>query len=82
MQPYDATKHVLLDVAGDIRSAHERLASQVTPAAVEAVVQLVPEDWLEQAPGMPSTAAVRTAYVEHLLARLDHAAAWLPREAA
>jgi hypothetical protein len=45
------------------------------------VVAQVPDLWLEQAPGLDTPAAVRAAYVEHLLARAASPAAWLPEAA-
>ena len=76
-QPFDASKHVLADVAGDVRGAHERLAPLVTAALLDDVTAQVPDAWLEPAPGLDTPAAVRTAYAEHLLARLG-SSAWLP----
>jgi hypothetical protein len=76
-RPFDATTHVLTDVAAPLRGAHDRLAPQVDAALLGEVVALVPEDWLEPAPGVPDAAAARTAYVEHLLLRLERAGAWL-----
>jgi hypothetical protein len=77
-QPYDATRHVLADVASDPRAAHERLGPLVTPRLLEEVTALVPDEWLEPAPGLGAPAGVRAAYVEHLLARVAEPAAWLP----
>jgi len=68
---------VLADVAGSVAQAHERLAPQVTPALLDEVAAQVPDAWLEEALGLDSPAAVRTAYSEHLLARVG-SAAWLP----
>ncbi|HYN30677.1 MAG TPA: HipA family kinase [Dermatophilaceae bacterium] len=76
-RPFDASTHVLADVSGDPREAHERLAPQVDAALLTEVVDLVPEEWLETAPGVADEAAARTAYVEHLTLRLDRADAWL-----
>ncbi|MGZ4594861.1 MAG: HipA family kinase [Actinomycetes bacterium] len=77
-QPYDASTHVLRDVAGDLNAAHARLAPLVTESALEAVGAAVPDLWLEPAPGLDTPDAVRAAYVEHLLARVAHPQAWLP----
>jgi HipA-like protein len=76
-QPFDASKHVLADVAGSIHEAHERLAPRVGADLMDDVTDQVPDSWLEQAPGLDSPAAVRTAYREHLLARVS-STAWLP----
>jgi hypothetical protein len=77
-QPFDVSSHVLRDVAGEVGASHERLAPQVTQDALAQVVGLVPDDWLEPAPGLDSPDEVRTAYVEHLLARVARPQAWLP----
>ena len=77
-QPYDASTHVLRDVAGDLHAAHTRLAPMVTASALGAVVDAVPDLWLEPAPGLDTSDAVRAAYVEHLLGRVTHPQAWLP----
>jgi hypothetical protein len=54
-------EHVLLDQAGPITAAHERLAPRVDRGLLEEVVGLVPRDWFgEDAPG---------TYVEYLLRR-------------
>jgi len=61
-------QHVLLPYAGSIVEADARLAPLLTPALVEAVVTAVPGDWLAGAEGED---AVRRAYVEYLLRRLE-----------
>jgi hypothetical protein len=55
--------HVLLPVAGSIAEADARLAPRVDRALIEAVVGLVPGDWLGPPGGDP--------YVEYLARRLD-----------
>ena len=77
-QAFDASTHVLRDVAADPQAAHDRLAPQVTEELLGSVTALVPDEWLEQAPGLETPDAVRTAYVQHLLARATRPAAWLP----
>ncbi len=77
-QPFDAGKHVLRDVAADPRGAHERLAPQVTAELLDEITAAVPDEWLEDAPDLPDPQAVRTAYREHLLARVANPQAWLP----
>lgn len=77
-QPYDVSTHVLADVAGDVRAAHERLSPLVDATTLKAVTSAVPDTWLEVAPGLEDRDAVRSAYVDHLLARVDSPQAWLP----
>ncbi|MEO7071145.1 MAG: HipA family kinase [Nostocoides sp.] len=81
-QPFDADKHVLLDVADDVPGAHRRLAPFVTPEFVDDVIADVPDEWLEPGVDLADPAAVRAAYAEHLLARLAASGAWLPGGAA
>lgn len=79
-QPYDAESHILRPIARGLRETHERLAASVTPSLVAEVVDFVPEEWLETTQWLPTTDSVRSAYVEHLLARLANPGAWLPSE--
>ncbi|KGN32626.1 aminotransferase class I and II [Knoellia sinensis KCTC 19936] len=76
VQPFDTSEHVLKDVAGDLAAAHRRASAALTPAVLTEVVALVPDEWLEPAPGLDTPEAVRTAYVEHLSRRLENASAW------
>lgn len=75
-QPFDTSEHVLGDVAGDLAAAHVRAAATITHDLLTEVVALVPDEWLEQAPGLDDPESVRTAYVEHLTRRLENASAW------
>ena len=59
-------------------AADAELAPQVTADLLGDVLSLVPDEWLEPAPGMEDPAAVRAAYVQNLLARLAGPRAWLP----
>ncbi|SDO97754.1 hypothetical protein SAMN04489867_1082 [Pedococcus dokdonensis] len=77
-QPYDASTHVLRDVGSSPGAAHERHAHTLSRDLLTDVVEGVPEVWLEPAPGLDTPAALRTAYVEHLLARVARPQAWLP----
>jgi hypothetical protein len=78
-QPFDVSKHVLLDVSGGIAAAHAALAPQVEEALLTEVLAQVPDAWLEPAPGLDDAEAVRAAYVANLLARVGNPQAWLPR---
>ena len=75
---FDASKHVLADVAGDVAAVHEQMAARLSDAVIEEVVDAVPEDWLEPAAGLQATSDVREAYRRHLRARRDDPSAWLP----
>lgn len=75
-QPFDTTEHVLGDVTGDLAAAHARAITTITPELLTEVVGLVPDEWLEPAPGLDDPEAVRAAYVEHLTRRLENASVW------
>jgi hypothetical protein len=80
-QRFDASTHVLRDVASSPAAAHERLAPALTTELLDRVTALVPDEWLEPAPGLESPESLRTAYREHLQARVANPAAWLPEDA-
>ena len=61
-------EHVLLPYAGSIAEADARLAPLLTPALVEAVMSVVPDEWLERDSDGEDA---RRAYVEYLLRRLE-----------
>jgi hypothetical protein len=77
-QPFDATRHVLRGVAGDLAPLHEELAAMVDAGLIDDVLGLVPDEWLEPTETLPDPEAIRTAYRLSLLARRDNPSAWLP----
>ncbi len=77
-QPFDASRHVLADVAGDVPAAHARLAPRLTDAALEDILAAVPDGWLEPTDWLADPEAARRAYRDHLRARLASPEAWLP----
>ena len=79
-QPFDASKHVLRDVADDLAPLHEALAAIVRAALSNGVLAQVPDEWLEATDVMPDPESIRTAYRLSLLARLDNPSVWLPLE--
>lgn len=80
-QPFDASKHVLRDVAGDVAARHDELAARLTTDVLMQVIAEVPDEWLEPTPHLADAAAVRSAYLDLLTARLD-STAWVPGRAA
>ena len=62
--------HVLLSVAGSIEDADARLAPLVTPALIERIVALVPDEWLDDDPSFSDLEENRRAYVTYLRDRL------------
>ncbi len=81
-QPYDASDHVLAAFVSRVPDVDEELAAKVTPALLGEVVGLVPDVWLEPVPGAETPEALRTAYVDFLLARVGGDRSWLPIEGA
>ena len=77
-QPFDASRHVLRDVAGGVGRRHDELAACLTQEALTASASQVPDEWLEPTGTLPDIEAVRAAYVEMLTARLAAPGAWLP----
>jgi hypothetical protein len=80
-QAFDARRHVLRDVAGDVAARHDELAALVTPERIDAALDGVPDEWLETTPDLPDIGSVRSAYRALLDARLD-STAWVPGRAA
>ncbi|MEI2775737.1 MAG: HipA family kinase [Tetrasphaera sp.] len=76
-QPFDPTGHVLAGIAAPLDAAHERLAPRL-PELVDDVLDAIPDDWLEPTEWLADPAALRAAYREHLLARIQRPGAWLP----
>jgi hypothetical protein len=72
-RPYDATAHALIECDPDVPAADAALAPRVTPALLGEVLAQVPDEWLEDGPGV-----LRERYVAQLLARLDARDEWLP----
>ena len=75
-QPYRLDDHVLLDFAGRLPEVDEELSSRVDEDVLRAVVDRVPQDWLDPVPDRDE-AGHRAAYVEFLLARLRGNRNWL-----
>jgi hypothetical protein len=81
-QPYDASQHALLAHRALLPAVDAALAPQVTRPLLDEVLSVVPDEWLEPVPGAESAAALRSAYVEFLLARVGGERSWLPVQGA
>jgi HipA-like protein len=81
-QPYDASAHVLRSYADAVPALDAALTQKVSRDVLEEAVADVPDEWLPPVPGAETADQQRALYVDHLLARLRHRDAWLPREAA
>jgi hypothetical protein len=77
-QPYDLSQHVLARYAPGVRAAHAAMGDKVDARLLREVVDQVPDEWIERAPGADTVDAVKAAYVDFLSARLAGASAWLP----
>jgi hypothetical protein len=78
-RPYDASQHALVECEPDVAGADALLAPRVTPGLLAEVLDQVPDEWLDD-DALPdeAPAAVRTRYVDQVLARLAARDAWLP----
>ncbi len=69
--------HVLLRWAAELEQADAALRPRLNRGVFEAVLESVPDAWLVAETGAQSPAAMRAAYVDYLLARLESAPAFL-----
>lgn len=77
-RPYDADDHILIPLHPDVTSADAEFGPTLTRDLIEAAVADVPDSWIADEPDLGDADAVRAAYAERLLARLDARPAWLP----
>ncbi|MBV8516520.1 MAG: aminotransferase class I and II [Acidobacteria bacterium] len=69
--PFAAIRdHVLLPWADDLRAADAQLAPRLTAEAIDGVLALIPDAWLEEGPS-------RDVYREYLLQRLETPREWV-----
>jgi hypothetical protein len=64
--------HVLLPVASALPEADRRMKELLTPDILRAIVDLIPQPWLENDPAFADLATHRAAYLDYLLDRLAH----------
>ncbi|MGQ4334526.1 HipA family kinase [Streptomyces hayashii] len=77
---YDFRHHALGSYGPDVRAADAELAGRVTRDLLREITAAVPDDWLAGEEGFASPDDVRRAYVDHLHARVEASAAWLPTD--
>lgn len=70
-RPYDAADHVLLSATPDVPD------TAVDSDALRVAIAEAPDEWLVGEPGFTGPDAVRQAYLDWFVARLDHRATWL-----
>ena len=76
-RPFAARDHVLLPFAGAISEADAALAPRLAGGVLRKIVDLVPEEWLRDEPGLADTTAARADYVEFLTSRLEEPRGWV-----
>ena len=64
-------EHILLPFANAIETADEAMTELITTAVIKGVVDLVPDDWLDDGSPFSTIAENRQAYVEYLTGRLQ-----------
>ncbi|MCX2494385.1 aminotransferase class I and II [Pedobacter sp. PF22-3] len=73
IKPFILVKdHVLLPWASELESVNEEFRKLLNPEKIAAVINLIPDDWLEGETNFDSKAAHRDAYKHFLLTRLAH----------
>jgi hypothetical protein len=76
--PYKQVRdHVLLPWATELEQADAELAPRLTREAIDAVLALIPDEWLGDEPQFASVAEHRAAYRDYFLRRLDGPREWV-----
>eukprot|EP01012_Entosiphon_sulcatum_P017909 TRINITY_DN22667_c0_g1_i1.p1 TRINITY_DN22667_c0_g1~~TRINITY_DN22667_c0_g1_i1.p1 ORF type:complete len:271 (-),score=26.18 TRINITY_DN22667_c0_g1_i1:1038-1850(-) len=71
IKPFVLVKdHVLLPWASELENVHEEFIKILTPEKIEAVINLIPNDWLEGETNFESKEEHREAYIYFLTERL------------
>ncbi len=72
-----AWDHVLLPLSGPVWQADAALAPLLTEETLREVVELVPDEWLQDELSFEGPQEVRSAYVDYLSARLAEPRTWM-----
>lgn len=72
MNPY-IKDHVMLPKASMLEEAHARAIAMLTPEKLEAIVNLIPDDWLQWEGALGSPEELREVYLKFLTTRLANA---------
>jgi hypothetical protein len=62
-------EHILLPFASALEAADESMTAVITPTVIEQVINLVPDEWLNEDVRFKTLAEHRQAYVEYLTSR-------------
>jgi hypothetical protein len=72
-RPFTQIKdHVLLPLASELETVDKEYTALLTPGLVDAVISLIPDDWLVEESSDESAAQKRTVYSEFLKTRIAH----------
>jgi hypothetical protein len=75
IKPFPLVKnHVLLPRALELENVDEDYSHVLTPEIIDAIVSVVPDEWLNGEPSFNTIAAHRKAYADFLKARVKHSA--------
>jgi len=78
IKPFFLVKdHVLLPWATDLESVNEEFSKLLNPEKIAAVINLIPDNWLEDETNFESKVAHREAYKHFLITRLAHSTIFL-----
>ena len=64
-------EHILLPIADSIRAVDESMTAKITEDEIKRIVDLVPDDWMDDHAPFATIAENRQAYVDYLKRRLD-----------
>src|SRR5688572_15982601 len=64
-------EHILLPFASAIETADQTMTATINEEVIKGVVDLIPEDWMNEETRFSTTAENRQAYVDYLTRRLD-----------
>ena len=64
-------EHVLLPFAGSLEAADKVMTNVITEEVINGIMDLVPDDWMQDNSPFSTTAENRQAYVDYLTRRLD-----------
>jgi hypothetical protein len=69
--------HTLLTFANQLQVADKALRLRLTPALLQDIIDMIPDEWLNGESIFSSTAEHRDAYVSYLLSRLENSASFV-----
>jgi hypothetical protein len=64
-------EHILLPFAGTLEAADQSMTAALSQPVIEQVVNLVPDEWLNEHSRFPTTTEHRQAYIDYLTTRLE-----------